>query len=124
MSNNKQPVTSISNEVPSQSIRSTNSIIDLTDDSPQNNTNQSSYNTEEEDEKYDFKSLYSIDPDEELQRLAELQTIDKRMSFNVDQELLDIYLKRYRQEEQLDKKIQKGRILFGDNYNGSYIAEL
>lgn len=103
-----------------RSIRSVKSVADLT----------VAVKKTKEDEKFDFKSLYSNDgdPEEEVQRLAELQTLDRRISLNVDQEILDIYLKRYRQEEQLDEKIQKGKILFGDAYSSavaaSHFAEL
>jgi hypothetical protein len=52
------------------------------DNSDEAKTTTSSYQTEEEDGGYedDVKSLYSDDPEEELQRLADLQTVGKRIS--------------------------------------------
>ncbi|GAA5805686.1 hypothetical protein HPULCUR_011209 [Helicostylum pulchrum] len=118
MSNSKQPTPSIST---SQSIKSGASI--KSDTTTQKKirpsvTSQSSYNTEEED--FDVKSLHSNDPEDELERLVEQQVINKRISLNVDQELLNFYMNKYKQEEEVDENIYKGRMLFGESYKGVY----
>jgi hypothetical protein len=114
-----------------------NSRIDLMDDSVIYNrgdnlaeaeTTGSSYQTEEEEEggfqqdyyEDDLKSVYSVDPEEEEERLAELQLVDKRISLNVDKGLLDAYMKKYKKEAEIDELVRKGRILLGDSYNGSF----
>lgn len=70
----------------------------------------------------DVKSLCSIDPEEELERLAETQAAPRRLSFNVDKELLNVYMKRYKGQEETDEVEEKGKILFGDKYRrGSFL---
>lgn len=82
---------------------------------------KSNYNTEDESMEGDVKSLCSIDPEEELERLVETQTVQRRLSFNVDKELLNVYMKRYKGQEEMDEIEEKGKILFGDKYRrGSF----
>ncbi|KAI8636510.1 golgi-body localization protein domain-containing protein [Parasitella parasitica] len=67
----------------------------------------------------DVKSLYSVDPEEEQQRLAELQTIEKKESHNVDQKLLDFYMQKYKPEHEshtTDELTKNSQILFGPGY--------
>lgn len=120
MSNSKQPAPSIISTT-GQSIRSgisSKSGIATKGTVRPPITSQSSYNTEEED--FDVKSLRSNDPEEELERCVEQQVASKRISFNVDQKLLDVYLNKYRQEEEVEEIVCKGRLLFGESYNGVY----
>lgn len=79
-------------------------------------TIKSNCNTEDESMEGDVKSLCSIDPEEELERLAETQVAPRRLSFNVDKELLNVYMKRYKGQEETDEVEEKGKILFGDKY--------
>ncbi|KAG2234621.1 hypothetical protein INT48_003429, partial [Thamnidium elegans] len=117
MSNNKQPTLSISTT--NRSIQSGVSIDTTTRAVVRPPiTSHSSYNTEEED--FDIKSLHSNDPEEELERLVEQQVVNKRISLNVDQELLDFYMNKYKQEEEVEENVHKGRMLFGESYNGIY----
>lgn len=129
MLSNKQPApsttTTMTTITPTRSRRS--SVSSKSESIAQrsrrpSNTTRSSYNTEEEDN--DIKSLHSNDnADDELQRLIELQAIDKRISFNVDQELLDMYMKQYKpEEEKVNESVRKGRILFGESYDGFYYS--
>ncbi|CEP17090.1 hypothetical protein [Parasitella parasitica] len=117
---------------PSSSV-SVHSNIDLMDDSfiysENNDTNGTTTSRpvsihrqdelEDDGIETDVKSLYSVDPEEEQQRLAELQTIEKKKSHNVDQELLDIYMQTYKSEHEshtTDELTKNSQILFGPGY--------
>lgn len=118
-------------KVRTDSNASSSSNIDLMDDSVIYNRNDnsteaettaSSYQTEEEDvqnDSDDIKSLYSEDPEDMQERLIELQVLGKRISINVDKEIVDYYMKKYKGEDEVDELVKKGRILFGDSYSGS-----
>jgi hypothetical protein len=134
--NNKQPTPSSihSSRAIAPSVRSMSSTkINVRDDSSSvhksgNTTDadtiKSSYNTEDESLGDDVKSLNSVDPEEEAQRIAELQTSEKRLSFNVDKELADMYLKKYKkEEEQVDELEVKGKKLFGEKYRRNSASE-
>lgn len=123
----QRAVNTKSKQYSSASIRSN---IDLMDDSiiyNENDDNTSrtksaiSYYTEDDRESIenDIKSLYSNDPEDEQQRLAELQTIEKKKTHNVDQELLDVYMKKYKlehQEHTTNELNRSSQILFGQGY--------
>jgi hypothetical protein len=64
----------------------------------------------------DVHSLYSNDPEEEQHRLAELEVNYKRTSYNADKELLQVYMKTYKQEQETDELAEKAKVLFGENY--------
>lgn len=102
--------------------------IDLMDDSIVYNRHDTSepstsYNTEEDEDAYsnyleDTKSLYSNAPEDEQERLIELQVASRNDIINVDNRLSSIYLRRYKHEDDNNELIEKGRILFGLRYNG------
>jgi hypothetical protein len=121
--------------ITSASQLSSTSNIDRMDDSVIYNKSEmksakrssGSFHTEEEEEEEgyidnDVHSLYSNDPEEEQQRLAELQAVDKRASYNADKELLNVYMKTYKQEQETtDELVEKAKILFGENYFGASV---
>ena len=114
LSNNRQtPVEtaiSLSSKKTAPSIMSSrHSRISLHD------TQHTSYEEETMD---DVQSLHSVDPEERVERLVKLQTKEKRLSFNVDKELIEAYLKKYKQDDVMDEMALKGKILFGDRYRG------
>lgn len=106
------------------------SNIDLMDDSVIYNENDdttsrtksviSAYTEEEEGDDLDVQSLYSNAPEEEQQqqRLAELQTIKRKESHNVDEELLAFYAARHKPEQTTDElTTRNSQILFGSSYH-------
>lgn len=105
---------------------STHSNIDLMDDSIIYNENDDttsrsksviSANTEEDGD-LDVQSLYSNEPedDDEQQRLAESQTIERKESHNVDEELLDFYATKYKSEQTTDELARNSQVLFGSSF--------
>lgn len=70
--------------------------------------------TEEDD--LDIQSLYSNAPEEEQQRLAELQTVKRKESHNVDEELLAFYAAKHKPEHTTDEVARNSQILFGSGY--------
>ncbi|KAL7329844.1 Protein SABRE [Mucor circinelloides] len=105
---------------------STHSNIDLMDDSIIYNENDDttsrsksviSANTEEDGD-LDVQSLYSNEPedDNEQQRLAESQTIERKESHNVDEELLDFYATKYKSEQTTDELARNSQVLFGSSF--------
>ncbi|OAC99376.1 hypothetical protein MUCCIDRAFT_84313 [Mucor lusitanicus CBS 277.49] len=112
---------------PSSSV-SVHSSIDLMDDSVVYNENDDttsraksaiSANTEEDD-LVDVQSLYSNAPqDEQEQQLAELQTLERKESHNVDEVLLNYYATKHRSEHTTppdELLTRNSQILFGSSY--------
>ncbi|GAN10255.1 conserved hypothetical protein [Mucor ambiguus] len=117
------PVSRVISVKSKQSSNSLHSNIDLMDDSVIYNENDdttsrtksvTSANTEEDD--LDVQSLYSNAPEEEQQRLAELQTIERKASHNVDEVLLDFYAAKHKPEQTPDELTRNSQILFGSSY--------
>lgn len=136
LSNNKQSIrtpnyaVSISSKITAPSIKSASSSrIDFRDDSSSTHQNgnttdvdtiKSSYNTEDESLGDNVKSLNSVDLEQEIELAVDSQASEKRLSFNIDKELVSVYLKKYREEEQeVDELVVKGKKLFGERYRRS-----
>ncbi|KAI9483680.1 MAG: golgi-body localization protein domain-containing protein [Benjaminiella poitrasii] len=101
------------------------SDIDLTDDSYSFNDNSKeldgerdlSYCTEEEASAHiedDIKSLYSNDSEHE----ESIQAVKKKPHENPENDLLNVYMKTYKvEEEKNDEILEKGKVIFGEHYN-------
>lgn len=120
-------VHSISNRdkpLPEMDLMNDSVIYNRHDDDYDDEKVSISYNTEDEyEDEYSYtreetKSLYSNAPEEEQERLIELQLVNKHESYNVDDKLSNIYMKKYRRDDDTNELIEKGRILFGTRYNG------
>lgn len=74
----------------------------------------------EEDDLVDVQSLYSNAPqDEQEQQLAELQTLERKESHNVDEVLLNYYATKHRSEHTTppdELLTRNSQILFGSSY--------